>query len=259
MTGNLGHLLWQARLDGRQVDRPGLLVLADAYAIQSEQITASGLAVGGWKIGATNKASQSMLGLDAPFAGPVFKRDIYRNGAEVPIFAGQDTGLECEFGLELAEDIAAQAKPYTPREISSAIAAVRPSFEIVALRFTGGAQGAGPLLIADGGANHCIVVGDPFTDLSRLDFSNHGLSVAVSGRPVTEGNSKVSMWDQLVDAVIWLAAQEVISPRGLRAGDIIMTGTCAGLIPIKPGDKASADFGAVGKVTAQFVEAAPPA
>ena len=257
MTGNLGNLLWRARLDGQQVDRPDPPVLADAYAIQSEQIAASGLAVGGWKIGATNSASQSMLGLDAPFTGPVFKRDIYESGARVPIFAAQNPGLECEFGLELAEDIAAQAKPYTREELSSAIAAVRPSFEIVALRFTDGAKGAGPLLIADGGANGCIVVGDPFTDLQRLDFSNHRLSVAVTGRPVTEGNSEVSMWDQLVDAVIWLAAQEAVKPRGLRAGDIIMTGTCAGLIPIKPGDEASADFGDVGTLAASFVEATP--
>ncbi len=262
MTESMGGVLWRARSDGRQVDRSDVTMppsLEDAYGIQSEQIGASGLAVAGWKIGATNEASQSMMGLDAPFVGPVFKRDIYASGANVPIFEGQGPGLECEFALELARDVAPRPEPYTRDEVSAAIAAVRPSFEIVALRFSGGPQGAGRLLIADGGANAAIVIGDPFADLAGLDFGNHRLSVALSGQPVVEGSSEVSMWDQLADAIVWLAAQAAVAPRGLCAGDIIMTGTCAGLIPIKPGVEAAADFGTVGKVTARFVEAVPSA
>jgi 2-keto-4-pentenoate hydratase len=34
----------------------------------------------------------------------------------------------------------------------------------------------------------------------------------------------------------------------LRAGDRIMTGTCGGVLPLKSGDQASADFGVLGTV-----------
>jgi 2-keto-4-pentenoate hydratase len=39
-----------------------------------------------------------------------------------------------------------------------------------------------------------------------------------------------------------------VAERGLRAGDRIMTGTCGGVLPLKSGDQASADFGVLGTV-----------
>ena len=44
--------------------------------------------------------------------------------------------------------------------------------------------------------------------------------------------------------------------KGLKAGQIISTGTCTGLIGVKPGDTAVCDFGGLGAVEIQFTEAA---
>ena len=35
---------------------------------------------------------------------------------------------------------------------------------------------------------------------------------------------------------------------GLKAGDIVSTGTCTGIDAIKPGDEVIADFGSLGRV-----------
>jgi 2-keto-4-pentenoate hydratase len=47
--------------------------------------------------------------------------------------------------------------------------------------------------------------------------------------------------------MLWLANQQR-SGRGLKAGDIVSTGTCTGLDKVKPGDAVLADFGTLGSV-----------
>ena len=258
MVDDLGSVLWRARVEGRQVD-PGDLTLpsdaAQAYAVQSAQIAAADLPVGGWKIGATNEKAQSIAGLDAPFIGPVLAKDIYQTGAEVPVFDAQDPGLESEFAVELGGDLPPRDQPYSAAEIPAAVRALRPSFEIVARRFSGSPKGAGALLIADGGVNGGIVIGPRYTDIMNLELRSHGVNLTVSGQQPIAGSGAGSMWSHPVDAVAWLLKQPVVAPRGLRAGDIILTGTCTGLVPIRSGVEASCDFGSVGVVAARFVAA----
>jgi 2-keto-4-pentenoate hydratase len=45
----------------------------------------------------------------------------------------------------------------------------------------------------------------------------------------------------------------MLAGRGLKSGEIVMTGTCSGLTPIEAGDEARADFGELGQVRAAFV------
>jgi 2-keto-4-pentenoate hydratase len=45
----------------------------------------------------------------------------------------------------------------------------------------------------------------------------------------------------------------VLAGRGLKRGEIVMTGTCTGLTLITAGDKAIADYGDLGQVRATFV------
>ena len=69
-----GALLWEAWRERRQIDalpadcRPG--TLADAYAVQDGLAESAGLAVAGYKIGATNAQVQARFGVDAPFLRP---------------------------------------------------------------------------------------------------------------------------------------------------------------------------------------------
>ena len=258
MVNDLGGVLWRARVEGRQVDRADLTLpgnAANAYAVQSAQITASELPVGGWKIGATNEKAQSIAGLEAPFIGPVLFKDIYQTGTDVPVFDAQDPGLESEFAVELGADLVSGDQPHSATEIQAAVRALRPSFEIVARRFTGSPKGAGPLLIADGGVNGGIVIGPRYTDIMNLELQSHGVNLTVSGQQPIAGSGAGSMWSHPIDAVAWLLTQPVVTPRGLRAGDIILTGTCTGLVPIRAGVEARCDFGSVGVVAARFVAA----
>ena len=55
-----------------------------------------------------------------------------------------------------------------------------------------------------------------------------------------------------MNVLLWLANQQSSAGRGLRAGEIISTGTCTGLDPVQPGDAVQADFGALGTVEIVF-------
>ena len=133
-------------------------------------------------------------------------------------------------------------------EVTAAIEYVCPAFELVGFRVEGGFDTAGLMLIPDGAANLAVVHGDPVAKWAQADLSDHPLRVEVNGVEVATGSSKLLLWGNPLGAVAWLASQPNLQDRGLRQGDYIITGTCSGLIPVKAGDRAEADFGILGKV-----------
>ena len=75
----------------------------------------------------------------------------------------------------------------------------------------------------------------------------------MNGTETASGSSSDLVFGDPMGAVAWLANHPVVAGRGLRRGEIIMTGTCTGLTLIKPGDTAIADYGDLGQVRATFV------
>jgi 2-keto-4-pentenoate hydratase len=73
----------------------------------------------------------------------------------------------------------------------------------------------------------------------------------VDGTVAGEGTGERVLGDPL-NALVWIANHQSRAGRGLRAGEIISTGTCTGLAPVKPGQRASADFGDLGAVEVEF-------
>ena len=253
MANTPAQNLWNARDTDTQITRDfdGFPTSeTEAYQIQADMIAASGLDVTGWKIGATVEALFSVLGVTQPFLGPLFERYTYDNGAQIKALPG--TKLETEITVRLKSDLPAKNTPYTRAEVEAAIQSIHPSFEIIGVRFDGELPGAGFRAIADGGLNAGTVIGPEITNWADYDLENYPVTLSVNGAVVCEGNFSTLLWDHVFDALIWSLAQPALSKRGLLANDIIMTGTCTGMIPVATGDQAVADFGKMGKVTARF-------
>ena len=253
MTNSTAQQLWQARINATKLPNefdgaPG--TEAEAYQIQAEMIAASGLDVTGWKIGATNEGLFDMLGVSQPFLGPLFQRFTHDSGVDLKILDNQN--FETEFTVRLKADLPARSDPYERAQIAAAVGGIHPSFEIVGARFEGEFAGAGCRIIADGGANVGTVLGAEVRDFQNIDLGNHGVTLSINGRVVNEGHTSVLLWYHIFDALGWILGQLTMSARGLRAGDIIMTGTCTGITPLSPGDEAVVDFGDLGQVRAQF-------
>jgi len=132
---------------------------------------------------------------------------------------------------------------------------VCPAFEIVGCRVDVAFASGGLFLIADGAANVAVIPGEPTADWRKADLSDHPLRVAVNGAEVATGSSNLLMWGNPYAAVAYLASHPQMAEQGLRAGDRIMTGTCGGLIPVEPGDEATADFGVLGSVHLRLASA----
>jgi 2-keto-4-pentenoate hydratase len=226
--------------------------LAAAYGIQAEAIARAGLKQVGWKIGAAAQAAMDMLALDAPFLAPVLAPHCLADGAKVALVAGQSPGLETEFLLALGADLPAREQAYERDEVAAAVDYVAPAFEIVACRFAGGFEGNGLLALADGGGNAAIVQGAPVRDWRRFDLASHSARLSINGTETASGTGSALIFGDPIAAVVWLASQPQVAPRGLRRGEFVMTGTCTGLTSLKAGDRAAADFGELGQVRARF-------
>ena len=253
MTDDTARQLWSARVDNTKLpsDFAGDLDSeAAAYRLQSEMISASGQAVIGWKIGATAEALFGVLGVTQPFIGPLFEAFTYRSGDEIEIAEGRS--IETEITLRLGADLPFSEEARGRAEVEAVVAAIIPSFEIVGARFEGGLAGAGFRLIADGGANVGTVLGDEIADRRQHDLVGHPIELFLDGRSAVQGNTSALLWEHVFDALAWLARQPAMAPRGLLAGDIVMTGTCTGITPIAKGTRASASFGAMGEIRATF-------
>ena len=248
--------LWQARMRGEAIELDAADKPADtaaAYAIQTLQTAASGAALAGWKLGATNGKALETLKLDSPFAGPLLVPFRSGNGARIPLPTAHAPALETEFLVKLAGDVPARDHPYPAEEIAASVDYVAPSFEIVGCRLPGGFANGGLVLIADGAANVAFVEGERGgADWRSLDLAAQELVVTINGEEKARGAGSLLAWGDPLAAVGWLATRPLVVERGLRAGDVVMTGTCGGILPIAPGDEARADFGALGTVEASF-------
>lgn len=252
---SLAEALCDARAKGAVIvvepaQRPASV--AAAYGIQAEAIARSGLKQVGWKIGAAAQSAMDLLAIDAPFLAPVLAPHCLADGATIALVAGQSPGLETEFLLALGADLPARDQAYERDEVAAAIDYVAPAFEIVASRFEGGFKGNGLLALADGGGNAAIVQGAPVRDWQRFDLARHNLRLSVNGAETASGTGSALIFGDPIAALAWLASQPQVAPHGLRRGELVMTGTCTGLTPLKAGDRASADFGELGKVHARF-------
>ena len=252
---SLSRLLWEARRDGRRVrvadeNRPG--DEASAYAVQRAAAEASGYEIAGFKIGATAQVAMDLLGVSGPFFGPLYREAFRQSGASVALPMAHSPGIEAEFAVGLAADLPGRAEPWTRDEVEAAVAWVGPAFEIVGTRLESGLPGAGMLAIADGGANIDFVCGPTDADWRSAELTAHPVTLRINGAEVASGHSGMLVFGDPVSGVAWLANHPELGARGLKAGDVVTTGTCTGITPLSPGDEAEADYGALGTVRAQF-------
>ena len=247
--------LWDARMRGKTIELDAADKPADtaaAYAIQEIQTGASGATQVGWKLGATNDRALAIFGLEEAFAGTLLAPFRHGDGACVELPVPQTPALETEFLVKLASDLPVRERPYSRDEVAPAVDYVAPSFEIVGCRLPGGLANGGLVVIADGGGNIAYVEGARGEDWRAIDLAACELAVTINGEEKARGSGSMLAWGDPLATVGWLASHPLVARRGLRAGDIVMTGTCGGILPITPGDEARADFGALGVVRASF-------
>lgn len=227
---DLGRWLWDQHLSGSPF-RPfaaakGLATLDDAYDAQDALVAAmqsAGLgAIRGWKIGLTSAKMQAMCGIDQPVGGAILASRIRPSGSRVARSAHGRLGLEFEICARIGADLPPRAAPYALAEVAAAVDAVAPAIEMVDDRRADYAALDVLSLVADNSWNAGVVLGE-FTPLPADLDACEGV-VTLNGAELGRGFGRDVLGGPL-KVLNWLADHLSARGRGLRAGDIVMTGS----------------------------------
>lgn len=225
----------------------------DAYQISLRWLRlreAAGERVIGKKIGVTSKAVQDMLNVHQPDFGFLTDRMQLADGATASLSA---LGLiqpraEGEIAFMLRKDL--QGPGVTRQDVLDATAWVAPCFEIVDSRICDW-QIRIQDTVADNASCGVFAVGSQHTDPAVLDLARVTMHMQRNGQPSGSGRGE-AVQGHPAEAVAWLA--NTLGARGIpfRAGEIILSGSLAPLVPAQAGDFFTMEIDGLGGCSIAF-------
>ena len=225
---------------------------AEGYAIQAEVAKLSGESIVGWKIAATSKAGQQHIGVDAPLAGCLLLARALQDGARISLAGNNLKVAEAEFAFRMARDLPGRGQRYSVEEVLAAVASLHPAIEVPDSRYNDFARAGAAQLIADVACACWFVIGPAVrADWRARDLVQHSVTAWRNGAPAGQGSGANVLGDPRA-ALAWIANELSAFGEGLRAGDVVMTGTCLTPVPVSARDSFKADFGEFGALEVRF-------
>jgi 2-keto-4-pentenoate hydratase len=219
----------------------------DAYQVQLLNVrarTAAGARTRGHKVGLSAKAMQQMLGVDEPDYGHLLA-DMHVKSGE-PVDAGRylQPRVEPEVGFLLGDDLPGEG--CTEADALAATEAIAPALELIDSRIENWRIRL-PDTIADNASSAGFALGETRLDPRSVDLTAIPVRLTRNGELVESGRSDAVLGNPLV-CVAWLARTVATFGVRLRAGHVILPGSCTRAVDLRPGDAFSADFGPLGTV-----------
>lgn len=230
--------------------QPGIDVV-DAYEIQLiniRQRVAEGAQVVGHKVGLSSEAMQRMMGVDEPDYGHLLAEMEVFEDVPVPASRYLFPRVEVEVGFILADDLPGAG--CTEDDVLAATAAFAPAIELIDTRITEWKIGLCDT-IADNASSAGFVLGSQRVSPKDIDICAIDAVLTRNGEVVAEGRSDAVLGNP-VTAVAWLARKVDSFGVRLRAGDIVLPGSCTRAIDVRAGDDFVADFAGLGSVRLAF-------
>ena len=227
------------------------LTTHDAYAIQDRlraALVSRGERVVGWKAGFTNQATQSMFQATEPVSAFLLASGVFASGAEIAMSRFSNLAVEAEVAFLMREDLAGPG--VTPPRALLAVEGALPALELVDMRYAGKAVATD--VVADGVYANAIVLGAPLTAVTGVDLALEGLVYELNGA-IAATNTAAEVMGSPLNSLAWIANQLGARGLGLRAGDVVMSGSVSLLLRPKAGDSVRASFTRLGTVSARFV------
>jgi 2-keto-4-pentenoate hydratase len=234
-------------MDARRSDRPLTAMppelvpqdSAEAYAIQRE-VSAELGPIGGWKVGAKSPTGEPSC---APLPSALMHAAPHSFAFPIPL------GVEAEIAVRFDKDLPPRAQPYSVDEVRAAVGSVHPAIEVVGSRFAYPARESPLSVLADALANAAFVYGAGVGTEVNVDQTQQAVALFFDSTLVADtvgGNPAGDIWRLLA----WLANHVTAHDGGLRAGQIVTTGSCTGLLVPEPGTTVKASLDGLGDVEA---------
>ncbi|KFX63958.1 2-keto-4-pentenoate hydratase [Burkholderia sp. K24] len=233
-------------------ERGFALSIEDAYHIQQRLIVRrleTGEKVVGKKIGATSKVVQNMLGVQQPDFGYLLSGMLYNDGDSVPTNTLIQPKAEGEIAFILKHDLIGPG--VTGADVLRATESVMPCIEIVDSRIKDWKIKIQDT-VADNASCGVFVLGDRAVDPRNVDLGLCGMVLEKNGEIVGTGAGAAALGHP-VNAVVWLANTLGRFGIPLKAGEVILSGSLAALIPVRAGDSLRVAIGSIGGCSVRFV------
>lgn len=225
--------------------------VVDAYEIQLINIrrrVAGGARIVGHKVGLSSEAMQQMMGVDEPDYGHLLAEMEVFSDRPVPAANYLYPRVEVEVGFILADDLPGEG--CTEDDVLAATAAYAPAIELIDTRITEWKIGLCDT-IADNASSAGFVLGPERVSPKDVDICGIDAVLTRNGEVVAQGRSDAVLGNP-VTAVAWLARKVDSFGVRLKAGDIVLPGSCTRAIDVRAGDDFVAEFAGLGSVQLSF-------
>lgn len=248
-SADIANFLLIARNDHVQWNvgsTPPLENLDDVYAVQDLTTSELGADIRAWKT--------SPLDDGSAFAGPIYATKIFESGVKIPASKFHVIGIEGEIAFRINRDLPARDQPYTRDDIQVSIAEMIPLIELVDTRMVDGMEQDATLKMADNQSNYGIVIGAASSkNWNDVNATTAEVHLTVNGQSLFSGTSSSPIAD-MFNLIAGTANSCAKYDRPVRAGDIITTGSCTGIVFVEPGSNVVLDFPEIGRVEVSFPE-----
>ena len=251
------NMLWNAAATGETLPPlresfPGMTA-EDAYGVQefnTQRRLKSGARLVGRKIGLTARSVQQQLGVDQPDYGMLFADMAVSDGEPVRWSMLMQPKVEAEVALVMERDLPEPG--VTGAQLLRAVAFALPAIEIVGSRIAEWNIRFGDT-VADNASSSAFILGNTPVTLNNLDLRLAGMVMERAGEQVSLGAGAACLGHPL-NAALWLANKMASLGRGLKAGDVVLTGALGPMVAVRPGDVLEARIQGLGSVRAVFEE-----
>ncbi|NKF20754.1 2-oxopent-4-enoate hydratase [Solimonas marina] len=253
----LGERLYQALRERKAIapltaEYPELTI-ADAYRIQQcmidRRLAATGERIVGKKIGVTSQVVMDMLGVDQPDFGVLTSGMVYNDGAQIAAGELIAPKAEGEIAFLLKRDLCGPGIGCA--DVLAATELVMPCFEIVDSRIADWKIKIQDT-VADNASSGVFVIGDAAVDPRRLDLTLTGMTLEKNGQLIGTGAGAAALGHP-ANAVAWLANMLGTLGVTLRAGEIVLSGSLAAMVPVAAGDQLRIGLSGIGSASVSFI------
>lgn len=229
----------------------GELTLDDAHRIcegRIEKRLETGERLAGYKIGFTNIPVREQMGWPDSMYGHIMDSMIIQTGATVSMETLIAPKIECEICFKMERDL--NGKGVAINDVLVATDSVSASFEICDSRISGW-RCLFPDIIADNGFAGRIVLSGTWHPVGEIDLPEETVVLKQNREKVAAGNGALAMGHP-AKAVCWLVEKLADRGKGLKAGQVVMTGTLTPILPVEKNGLYEASFSSMGNIQVQF-------
>jgi len=221
--------------------------LESSLAIQRRVAALLGQEIGGWKCSLPPAP-------DRINAAPILAPTIARTSPCAIAATGTIARIEPEVAFVMGRGLPSRAAPYSDAEVRGAVGETRLVLELLGTRYADPAAVGWLEMMADCVQNQGLFVGPIVADGPEAPLA--GFPVTIRGeRGVLSTHEGRHGDGHPLRPLVWLANFLAARGEGLRAGQVVTTGSYAGAIEVPMNEMLAVAFGELGEVAIKLVRA----